>query len=68
MRHGVDVIRFLRDTASADGDVFLADACAIALEERTTLVERVTRELSWLAAHPAEVARRGAPLRRAAAT
>lgn len=40
MRHGVDLIRFLRDAAAAAGDTALAEACSFAFDERTVLVPR----------------------------
>jgi len=53
-RHGLDVVRLLRQLAVAIGNEELDTFCASWLNTRTVLVEQLEEELAWFAKHPAE--------------
>ncbi len=57
MRHGIDLVRLMRDTAHAASDEDLEVWCGVWLDERTPLVEACAERLAWFAAHPAEARR-----------
>ena len=52
MRHGVDLVTLIRDSALVEGDAELAEWCARWLLEREPLVEAVAAQLQWFAETP----------------
>lgn len=52
MRHGVDVVRMIRNVAVDDGDSELVVWCDRWLDVRLPLVEQAETALSWFARHP----------------
>jgi hypothetical protein len=52
MRHGVDLVKLLRDTAEAAGDRALVTFCNRWLAKRVPLLADATGELAWFAAQP----------------
>lgn len=52
MRHGLDLVTLIRDSALVDGDAELAEWCARWLLEREPLVEAVAAQLQWFAESP----------------
>ncbi|HEU4410144.1 MAG TPA: hypothetical protein VFS43_33120 [Polyangiaceae bacterium] len=52
MRHGVDLVKLLRDTAEAADDRVLVTFCNRWLAKRVPLLADVTSELAWFGAHP----------------
>ncbi len=51
MRHGLDVMRMLRETAAAADDPELAEWCERILKAREPLIEECAQELAWFAQH-----------------
>ena len=51
-RHGLDLVRSLRQVALAADDASLAMFCDGWIAQRTPLVEAVAARLSWFAANP----------------
>lgn len=52
MRHGMDLVRSLRDVADAAGDTDLTTALDGWLRARAPLVDKVADELAWFARNP----------------
>jgi hypothetical protein len=53
-RHGLDVVRLLRQLAIVIGNEDLDNFCAGWLNTRIVLVEQLEEELAWFAKHPKE--------------
>jgi len=53
-RHGLDVVRLLRQLAVVIGNEDLDNFCAGWLNTRIVLVEQLEEELAWFAKHPTE--------------
>jgi hypothetical protein len=54
LRHGVDIVRVMREVARAEELFALIRWCDDWLNARRTLVTRVEAQLAWFAAQPAE--------------
>jgi hypothetical protein len=52
MRHGMDLVRSLRDVADVAGDAALTTALDAWLRARAPLVDNVAAELAWFARNP----------------
>jgi hypothetical protein len=52
MRHGVDLVTLIRDSALVEGDAELAEWCTRWLVEREPLIEAVAAQLQWFAETP----------------
>ena len=57
MRHGIDLVRLLRATASDEADMDLVDFCDRWLAVRERLVAGVEHELEWFGRHQTFAAR-----------
>jgi hypothetical protein len=59
LRHGVDVVRLLREVALREHDTYLMRFCDEFLIERVALIEGAEQALAWFAEQPALAIRSG---------
>jgi hypothetical protein len=62
LKHGIDVIRMLREVAERDGDLALSLWCEDTLIERESLVHEAEMAMAWFAEEPRMALRSGAAL------
>jgi hypothetical protein len=61
-RHGLDVVRMLRNLATCMGNTELDNFCTDWLNTRTVLVQKLEDELAWFAKNPEEALKLARPL------
>lgn len=59
MRHGVDIVRLLREVALRDHDAHLVRFCDEFLLDRLALIEGAEQALAWFAEQPSKAIRSG---------
>jgi hypothetical protein len=62
MRHGVDLVKLVREVARARGRMELDEFCTRWLAERQPLVAGVEHAMAWFATHPREARARATSL------